>query len=143
MPYSIEIPGKVAKAFGNELNISWKDANEICRWIRGIGTKTAKRKLDAVIERRTFVPMLRYNTGVGHREAGQPGRYPIKAARAVKKILENAEANAESRGFDTDKLRIAHSSAYKGMRLQRIRPRGQAINHSIQLTNVEIIVKEN
>lgn len=141
MPYSISIPGKTAKAYGNELNISWKDANEICRWIKGTNTKSAKKRLDGVIEKKSFVPMKRYTTGVGHREKGKPGRYPVKAARAVKKVVENAEANAEGKGMDTEKLRIAHSSAYKGMKLQRIRPRGQAISHNIQLTNIEIIVK--
>jgi len=38
----------------------------------------------------------------------------VKAAGQILKVLENAEANAEYKGLDTEKLRIIHISSHRG-----------------------------
>ncbi|MGF3523110.1 MAG: 50S ribosomal protein L22, partial [Candidatus Bathyarchaeia archaeon] len=61
------------------------------------------------------------------------------------KILKNAEANAENKGLDTDKLRIIHTAAYPGMKIKRYTPRahGRASPKYETLTHVEIVLEEN
>lgn len=47
-------------------------------------------------------------------EGWAAGRYPVKAAEQVLKVLENAEANAEYKGMDTENLFIEHISSLMG-----------------------------
>ncbi|MBU4548292.1 MAG: 50S ribosomal protein L22, partial [Euryarchaeota archaeon] len=93
---------KTAKAIGRALKISPKHAVEICRELRGMKLERAKVYLEEVIQMQKAVPFKRHNKKVGHRKGlnGWPtGRYPVKAAGHILKVLENAEANAEYKGL--------------------------------------------
>jgi len=68
------------------------------------------------------VPFKRFKKKAGHRhglEKAYAGRYPVKAAKHILKVLEGAQVNAEYKGLDTDRLRIIHASAYPGMKIKR------------------------
>jgi len=72
------------------------------------------------------------------------GRYPVKAAKQVVRLLEGAEANAENKGLDTDRLRIIHAAASQGMKVKRFTPRaqGRATPNFEILCHVEIALEE-
>jgi len=72
------------------------------------------------------------------------GRYPVKAAQKILKVLEGAEANAEYKGFDLEKLRIIHASAYPGMKIKRSIERafGRSTPRFETLCHVELVLEE-
>ena len=146
MPYSYELDEedekKTAKAFGKEVNVSPKKSNEVCYAIRGMKVDKAIAYLERVIKKKDYVPFRRFNTKVGHRSGGQPGRYPIKVSKKVIELLKNAKANASQKGLNDERLKIEHATANKALTLKRIRSRGKWMMHNIELTNIEIIVRE-
>lgn len=133
---------KIAKACSVNENVSWKNSNEVCYTIKGMKAKKALEYLSKVQEKTAFVPLRRYHGQVPHRKGGIPGRYPIKAARIVKKVLSNAIANAEYKGYETDNLMITYANAYKGLELPRGKPKGKMHPSNIELTTIEIVVRE-
>jgi large subunit ribosomal protein L22 len=140
-------PEKTVKASGRELRVSHKHSREICRTIKGMMLTQAKNFLRDVMEKKKAVPFRRYNKKAGHRKGltkAFAGRYPIKASEHILKILTSAEANAENKGLDTDKLRIIHAAAYPGMKIKRFTPRahGRASPKYELLTHVEIVLDE-
>jgi len=140
-------PEKTAKASGREARVSHKSAREVCRKIRGMMLAQAKQYLKDVIVKRRAVPFRRFKKKAGHRhglEKAYAGRYPLKAAKQILKILEGAEASAEYKGLDTERLRIIHASAYPGMKLKRFtsRAHGRASPKFETLCHIEIALEE-
>ena len=137
---------KIAKAFGKELNISWKHANEICYAVRGMMLNKALAYLERVQRKEDFVTLRRHKKQVPHRKGkgriSKTGRWPVKAAKSVAEVLQNASANAEYKGLDADKLKVEHATAYRSIELERRKPKGSAITHNIELTNIEVVVRE-
>ena len=138
---------KTARAMGKTLKISPKHCVEICRTIRGMDVKKAKNYLNEVIEMKKAVPFKRHNKKVGHRKGlqGWPsGRYPIKAAKEILKIVKNAESNAEYKGLDTENLKIVHSSSHKGFVIKGGIPRafGRVTPFNTPTTHVQIVLGE-
>ena len=89
---------KSAKASGRELRVSHKHAREVCKTIKGMKLDQAKDYLQQVILKKKAVPFRRFNKKVGHRhglEKAFAGRYPVKAAQEILRVLVGAEANAE------------------------------------------------
>ncbi len=140
-------PEKTAKASGRELRVSRKHAREICRTIKGMMLTNAKTYLRDVTEKKKAVPFRRYQKKLGHRgglDKAFAGRYPVKAAQQILRVVEGAEANAENKGLDVDKLRIFHAAAYPGMKIKRYMPRaqGRASPKYETTTHVEIVLDE-
>jgi large subunit ribosomal protein L22 len=140
-------PEKTVKASGRELRVSHKHAREVCHTVKGMMLTKAKDYLLDVMEKKKAIPFRRYNKKAGHRrglEKSFAGRYPIKAAERILKVLQSAEANAENKGLDTDKLQIIHAAAYPGMKNKRFTPRahGRASPKFQTLTHVEIVLGE-
>jgi len=139
-------PARTAIAAGRDLRISYKAAVEVLREIRGRKLEDAERILRDVIALRRPIPFRRYHGKVGHRrgEGFGPGRYPVKVAKAVLRILENAKNNAEVKGLDTSRLWIVHASAHKGTKIRKYMPRafGRATPYFEQLVHIEIAVEE-
>jgi len=140
-------PEKTAKASGREVRVSHKNAREVCRTIKGMTLAHAKEYLKNVIDKKQAVPFTRFKKKAGHRrglEKAFAGRYPIKAAAKVLNVLEGAEANAENKGLDVDRLRIFHAAAYPGMKIKRFTPRahGRASPKYDTLTHIEIVLDE-
>ncbi|HDI31796.1 MAG TPA: 50S ribosomal protein L22 [Thermofilum sp.] len=137
-------PVRTAIASGRDLRISYKSAVEIVNTIRGKSIEEAKRILEDVIEMRRPIPFRRFHGKVGHKRGMGAGRYPVKAAKAILKVLESAEANAEFKGLDTSKLWIVHAAAHKGMKVKKYKPRafGRSTPFFKQLVHIEIGVEE-
>jgi large subunit ribosomal protein L22 len=140
-------PEKTAKASGREIRVSHKNTREVCRTIKGMTLTHAKEYLKNVINKKQPVPFKRYRKKAGHRhglEKAFAGRYPIKAAAKVLIVLEGAEANAENKGLDLDRLRIMHAAAYPGMKIKRFFPRahGRSSPKYDTLTHIEIVLDE-
>ena len=143
--YSTESdPDKTAKAYGYELHCSPKDSRNIARALRGMKVDAAKNYLEEVIELKRAVPAVFHNGKISHQKATGPGNYPQKAASYLLKILQNAENNAEYKGFDVENMRIKHMSAYRGRTIRGFMPRaqGRATDKNKMTTNVEIIIEE-
>ena len=140
-------PDKTAKASGRELKVSHKAAREVAKAIKGMDLAKAKEYLREVIAKRKPIPYTRYTKKLGHKGGMQKhcvGRYPIKTCQAVLSVLQAAQANAENKGLDVDRLRIMHSAAYQGMKLKRYTPRahGRASPKYNILSHVEIVLEE-
>src|SRR4030042_4142077 len=140
-------PEKTAKASGREIRVSHKHAREVCKTIKGMTLTHAKEYLKNVIIKKQPVPFKRFRKKAGHRhglEKAFAGRYPIKAAAKVLIVLEAAEANAENKSLDLDRLTIMHAAAYAGMKIKRFTPRahGRASPKYETLTHIEIVLTE-
>ncbi|WP_297465276.1 50S ribosomal protein L22 [Thermococcus sp.] len=139
-------PERMARASGRDLRMSPKHSVELLREIRGMMLNDALRYLDDVIALKRPVPMKRFNDSQGHKPGRGfgPGRYPVKVAKAVRKILLNAKNNAEQKGLDPDRLRIIHAAAHRGPVLRGYIPRafGRATPFNEETTHIEIVVEE-
>ena len=136
-----------AKASGRELRVSHKHAREVCKTIKGMKLDRAKDYLRQVILKKKAVPFRRFNKKVGHRKGldhAFSGRYPVKAATHILMVLEGAEANAEYKGLDMERLRIIHASAYPGMKIKRFIPRafGRSSPRFNTLSHLELVLEE-
>jgi large subunit ribosomal protein L22 len=140
-------PEKTVKASAREVRVSHKMAREVCRTIKGMMLPQAKRYLRDVMAKKKAVPCRRYTKKLGHHHGLDKvavGKYPVKATETILKLLNGAEANAENKGLDTDRLRIIHAAAYPGMKLKHYKPRaqGRSTPRFETLTHIEIALEE-
>ncbi len=145
MPYSIKVDDeKHAKAFGENLPLSLKDAVNLCRAIKGMKVDDAKEYLEDIMKEKRAVKYFRYLDSISHRKGIGPGRYPVKEAKYILKIIENAEANAENKELDLDNVYIKHIAAHKGEILKRNVPRAQGRSAEIRRDriHIEVILEE-
>ena len=84
---------------------------------------------------------------VGHRKGGiGPGRYPVKASRAIIKLIESAMENARHQYEDVDaeEMEITHVAAHRGQIkkgwIPRARGRATPSNH--YRVNLEIFLED-
>jgi len=138
---------RTVKASGRELRISFKHAREVCKTIKGMHLDKAKRYMEQVIAKEHPVPFRRFTKKLGHRHGMQKamvGKYPVKAATEILKVLESAEGNAEFKGLDIERLHIIHASAYPGTKLKRAIQRafGRSSPKNKTFTHVEIVLEE-
>jgi len=107
----------------------------------------AKQYLRDVQAKKKSIPYMRFNKKLPHRH-GQvnsfSGRYPIKACGVILNVLRSAQANAENKSLDVDRLRIIHAAAYQGIKLKRFKPRAQGRSSPKfdTTTHVEIVLDE-
>jgi large subunit ribosomal protein L22 len=140
-------PDRTVKASGRELRVSPKHAREVCKTIKGMKLDQAKEYLRQVVLKKKPVPFRRHKKKVGHRhgiEKASAGRYPVKAAQKILRVLESAEVNAEYKGLDVERLRIIHASAYPGMKIKRYIERafGRSSPRFETLCHVELVLEE-
>ncbi|MEM1873601.1 MAG: 50S ribosomal protein L22 [Acidilobaceae archaeon] len=150
--YSIQLAdeSKIAKAVMWDVPVHPKVMREVCSVLKGMRLADAKKYLERVVELEEPVPFRRSYRKQAHRRGladkwGWPiGRYPVKAARYLLKLLENVENNAEVKGLDLEKLRIIHIASHKGMTLKRWMPRafGRATPKFRVTSHVEVVVSE-
>jgi large subunit ribosomal protein L22 len=138
---------KTARAMAKSLKVSPKHCVEISNAIRGMEVTKAKEYLQNVIDMKQAVLFKRHNKKVGHRKGAQgwpSGRYPVKAAAEILKVLENAESNAEYKGMDTENLIIEHISSHRGMVIRGAIPRafGRVTPFNTPTTHVQVVLVE-
>jgi large subunit ribosomal protein L22 len=145
MKYSTDVdPDKTAKAYGYELHCSKKDSKNLAYAIRGMKTDNAKKYLQEIIDMKHPLEAVYHKGKRAHQKGIGPGSFPQKAARYILKTLENAENNAEYKGFDIENMKISHISVYGGRIIKGIMPRahGRATDKNRKTTNIEIIIEE-
>ena len=146
--YSVEAdPETTAKAMLRDRPISLKHSKAIARAIKGMTVEDAEAYLDAVIAEERSVPFKQHNTGVGHRsdiDGWDAGRYPEKASKDFKKLLENARNNATEQGFDGPAMEIAHIAPHKVGERPGRKPRafGRASAWNTTLCDVEVVIEQ-
>jgi len=140
-------PDKTARASGRELRISTKNTREVCRAIKGMKLQEAKALLENVMKKKTPIKFTRHIGEVGHHHGvhkGSVARYPVKIASQLLEILEGAEANAEYKGLDLEKVRIGHAAVQKARSIRKNIPRafGRSSRFYGELSHVEIVLEE-
>lgn len=137
-------PDKTVKCAGRELKMSPKAAVEICHTIRGMKIGEAKTLLEQVIKKRRPIAFRRYKKKVAHKSLPEKtfaGRYPVKTADRILRLLRELEANAEYKGLDIENLKIIHAVSHRGRKIRAYTPRafGKASPSFETLSHVEIV----
>ena len=150
--YSVKFrdESRIAKAMMWDVPVHPKVMREVAAAIRGMNLQEAKEYLKRVIEKKEAVPFRRAHGKQAHRRGladkwGWPvGRYPVKAAKYMLKLLLNVEANAANKNLDVEKLKIIHVAAHKGITLKRWMPRafGRATPKNRVHSHIEVVVEE-
>ncbi len=137
-------PDTTAKALGREMPISPKFAREVAGMVRGMKVEDARAALEAVIDKKKAVPLKRYNKRVSHKPGVGPGRYPVKAAKAILGVIDSAASNAEYKGLDVGNMAIATISVSRGRVIPGHMPRahGRATQWNQETVNLEVIIME-
>jgi len=140
-------PESSARTSGRDLPISPKAAREICAAIRWMSLTEAENFLEDVIKKKRPVAFKRHKKEVPHRRGLQgwyAGRYPVKAAREILKVLRSLKANAEDNDLDVEELKITHAATQRGMKVRGIIPRsfGRSSPYNQQLTHVELVASK-
>ena len=84
---------------------------------------------------------------VGHRKGGVgPGRYPVKASRAIIKLIQSAMENARHQYEDVEPedMEITHIAAHRGQIKKGFIPRarGRATPSNHYRVNLEIFLED-
>ncbi len=98
-----------------DVNASFKDLGAVCTAIRYKTVPVAVATLEATINEGMPIPYVRHNINMGarHELGGKKGRYPIRCAKIVQKVLINAMANAKNKGMNPEHMYVIHASANK------------------------------
>jgi len=134
-----------ARAMGYELHISPKKSEELCRALRGMSLRGARKYIEDIIIMKRAVPFKKYTGGAGHKPGIGSGKYPINAALEIRKIMINAEGNASYNGLDPERMKIAHIATKKGRVIQGMMPRamGRATPKNTDTVTIEMILQES
>ena len=139
-------PTRHVRAAIREKSISHKHAREIAVSMNGLSIEKARDYLLDVTNLKRSIPFRRYKNQVGHKSdpGTMSGRYPIKAATEILKLLDNLESNAEYKGMDMDRLKIINAKVHKRRILKRFVPRamGRSSAKNDALIHVELVAQE-
>ncbi|MGQ9587665.1 MAG: 50S ribosomal protein L22 [Thermoplasmata archaeon] len=137
-------PETTSRAIGKEISVSPKHCREVCKELTGMKVGDAKRYLKGIMDLKVAVPYSRFKMWLNPKRGVGPARYPRKAAKAILRVLESAQSNAEYKGLDADNMRIKVAAAHRG-RIQKAympRAQGRSTPWNEQTTNIEIVLEE-
>ena len=140
-------PDRTAIASGRNMRVSPKQCREVCKEIRGKHLDKAIDLLEAVVEEKAWIPYRRHYKKRGHHSGMKKwvaGGHPVKASSFILRILKNAEANADNKGLDIDRLKIVHAVTHRGRTYKKFIERafGRSSAYFEQTSHVEIVVEE-
>merc|ERR1712057_11625 len=148
---TLENEAESCKARGSHLRVHFKNTRETCHALKGMDLKKAQSYLQHVIEHKEAVPFRRFCGGVGRtsqaKNAGSTNgqaRWPKKSAEFVLNLLSNAEANAELKSLEVDKLFVSHIQVNRAVQNRRrtYRAHGRINPYMSSLCHVEIILTQ-
>lgn len=122
---------------------------EVANAIKGKTLARAKAYLTNVLEHKEAIPIRVHTGGVGrHAQAKNmrvPGSlvfWPTNSVKYVLDLLKNAEANAEAKGLETDKLVVSHSQATMAIKGRRrtYRAHGRINPFMNQRSHVQLVL---
>ena len=117
-------PGKSAKVLGRSLNVSFKNSQQVCKMISGMPLAKGKKAVEDLLERKRSIG----------------GRFYTNAAKEISGLLKSAEANAEFKSLDAERLFIL-ASANKGMRYRTPR-KFQSRGSTRMLTHIQVVLEQ-
>ncbi|KAN0079507.1 Ribosomal protein L22/L17 [Elaphomyces granulatus] len=140
---------KSARSRGSYLRVSFKNTRETAQAINGLKLQRAVAYLENVINHKEAVPFRRYAGSIGRHAQGKQfgvskSRWPVKSAEQLLGLLKNAEANADTKGFDTSNLIVKHiqvNQAPKGRR-RTYRAHGRINPYMTNPCHIELILTE-
>ncbi|MFX0106869.1 MAG: 50S ribosomal protein L22 [Candidatus Hodarchaeota archaeon] len=140
-------PDRTAVASGRNLRVSPKQCREVCNAVRGMMLERAIELLENVIQEKAWIPYRRHKRKRGHHSGMKKwaaGGHPIKASEHILRVLRNAEANADNKGLDIDRLRIMHAATGRGRTYKKFIPRafGRSTPYYENTSHIEIVLEE-
>lgn len=137
-------PDTTARARATEQPVSPKFAREVAGLVRGMKVETAVATLEQVIAKETPVPLKRYNKRVSHKRGVGPGRYPVKASKAILTVIKSASSNADYKGLTSSNMAISTITIARGQTIPGHRPRaqGRATQWNQETANIEVVIEE-
>lgn len=102
----------------------FKNTYETARAVKGMKLKKALKYIDDVLEHKQIIPFRVFTGGIGRHAQCKiwkhsTGRWPEKSAKAVRELLKNLLANAETKGLDVDKCVINHVAVNRAVQGRR------------------------
>merc|ERR1712005_88419 len=123
---TLENEAESCKARGSNLRVHFKNTRETCHAIKGMDLKKAQSYLQHVVEHKEAIAFRRFCGGVGRtsqaKNAGSTNgqaRWSKKSAEFVLNLLSNAEANAELKSLEIDKLFVSHIQVNRAVQNRR------------------------
>uniref|UniRef100_D1FQ08 Large ribosomal subunit protein uL22 n=1 Tax=Simulium nigrimanum TaxID=683695 RepID=D1FQ08_SIMNI len=142
-------PSKSCKARSSNLRVHFKNTRETANAIKRMPLRRAQRYLKNVCEFKECIPFRRYNGGCGRTPQAKAfktslGRWPKKSAEYLLQLLKNAEANADFKGLDVDRLVIEHIQVNRAPCLRRrtYRAHGRINPYMSSPCHIEMILAE-
>merc|ERR1712072_687898 len=141
------------KAKGSDLRVHFKNTRETAAAIKNMRLEDAKKYLEDVIDKKRAVPFRRFCGGVGRTAqaaaAPLPGtngqaRWPKKSCQFLLGLLRNAEANAEMKDLDVDRMFITHIQVNRAVQQRRrtYRAHGRINPYMSSPCHVEMILSQ-
>merc|ERR1712072_356475 len=137
------------KAKGSDLRVHFKNTRETAMAIKGMNLDKAKKYLEDVVDKKRAIPFRRYCGGVVRTaQAAAAGstngqaRWPKKSCEFILGLLRNAEANAEMKDLEIDKLFISHIQVNRAVQQRRrtYRAHGRINPYMSSPCHVELIL---
>jgi len=128
----------MARAVGTSMQISTKQAIEVCSAIRNKPVTRAKRMLENAIDKKEAIKYTRFTAGAGHKRGIGPGKYPINTCKSILMLVSSAEKNAQNKGL-SENLSIIHISAQQGPQQMKF---GRQSRRMYKRTHVEVVLGE-
>ena len=138
-----------AKAAAVDLPTHYKNMYNCCQAVKGMEFTKAVTYLEAVLEKKRVIPFRRYCGGVGRTPQGNEfkhtqGRWPEKSVKMLIGLLKNAEANAESKNLDTEKLVISAIACNRSPpgRRRTYRAHGRVTPYQSSPCHIQLVLDE-
>lgn len=127
----------------------FKNTRETAHALKRMTLRRATRYLKNVVIKKEIIPFKRFNGGVGRKAQAQvfkvtQGRWPKKSAEILLELLKNAEANADVKGLDADRLVIDHIQVNRAPKIRRrtYRAHGRINPYQSSPCHIELILSE-
>jgi large subunit ribosomal protein L17e len=129
--------------------VHFKNTRETVQAVRGMKLTRALAYLQNVLDHKEIVPFTRFSGKVGRKAQCKAfkhpqGRWPKKSVEYVTSLLENAKANAESKGLNVESLIISHAQANRApnMRRRTFRAHGRINPYQSSPSHIEFVLTE-
>ena|SRR3989304_2112490 len=106
--------------------VSFKDAQVVCRALRGKSLSSGKNLLQNLLDKKESLG----------------GRYYSQTAENIFNLLKSAEANAKQKNLAPEKLFIKVAKADQGYKFIRPKSRAKFRGRQAKVTNLEVAVEE-
>ena len=144
-------PNKSCKARGSNLRVHFKNCREVGHAIKGKDLTKAITYMEDVLQKKQAIPFTVFTGGCGrhaqgklYKASGKCVGWPVKAVKYFLDLLKNAEANAEMKDLDMDKLFITHIQVNRAVQQRRrtYRAHGRINPYMSSPCHIEIILSQ-